>query len=148
MPWLNLWSWETQAWQREESGPSNSRGWTSGCLRNCWTRSHGKKSLETKEQNRAVYSVRMLFWEDKSSPSFRIRMQAGEIGNWHGLASTCWSNYGKRRASTVSRSKGVSGMLSRLAKMGLGKLGHRWNWTHWDMFKKEITKKGKDSTGT
>lgn len=32
------------------------------------------------------------FWEQKGSPSVRIRRQAGKLGSHHGLARTCWSD--------------------------------------------------------
>lgn len=88
-----------------------------------------------------VYSLRMLFWEQKGSPSARIRRQAGKLGSHHGLARTCWSDREKKIASMGCGNKDLSpgkntGMLYRHAEVGLEKTRHRWNWT-WGMLNKK-----------
>lgn len=142
--WLSSWSWGMWAWQRVKSGP-----WTSGCLRNCWMRPPGKLSLETKEWSKAGYSLRIPYWESKSSPSPRIRKQAEKAGNQRGLARTCWSNWGKRMGYISNGNKDMAprkntGMLSRLAEVGLEKPRCRWNSTWWGILK--TTRRG--SVGT
>lgn len=97
--WLSSWSQGTWAWQRI----LNFRRGCSGCSRNCWTGSPGNKSLDTKEWNKAGYSLRM---RDLSIP--QNKKAGGETGNQHSLARTCWQNCGRRRTSTVSGSKDVS----------------------------------------
>lgn len=85
------------AWLRVESGYWTSGEQTWGCLRNCWMRFPGKLSLGTKEHNRADSTLKIPFWEHKSTLSCRIRKQVDEMGNQHGWARTWWQSGGKKR---------------------------------------------------
>lgn len=81
-----------------------------------------KLFLETKAAN----SLKMPFWEHKSSPSHCVRNQVAEAGNQHDWTRSLWSNWEIRQTCTGSgirdmRHSKNTRMLSRHAEMGWGK---------------------------
>lgn len=108
-------------------------------LRNCWTRSPRKKSLETKLWIKAGYSLRMRFWEQKLSISQNKKADR-ESSKSAWLGKDLLSNWGTKRESTGRGSKDMSpgkntGKLSEHIEMELGQPRHGWNWAWWAMLK-------------